>query len=406
MNKLTQTIEWTRGRTGRRPWQQRSWRQLAGGAACGLALAMVALAPATAQARPAVQDQVEQDQAQAEEERFIRFASDPAGGGTLQTSIVTYENADGVRVDLIGAVHVGDAAYYDLLQERFASYESLLYEMVMPKGTDIGQRNRAAEDPPLAMQLIGTMQKAMQMALELEYQTQALDYTPKNFVHADMDLETFMRLQDERGEGFLQMMIDNMLHQMNQPQDPDYQPVSLLEIMDAMNAPDRARRLKLLFARELSRADDLTAMMEGEDGSVILTERNKVALEVLDDRVEMGEKNLALFYGAAHLRGMEEMLEERGFEMVGEPEYLVAWDMTPSGKYQKQMRERMRQTIVEQAVGEAAAAEGEGGAAMLKAMNDERDELRRENESLRRQLDALRRQNEALRREAEGQGDG
>ena len=340
-------------------------------------------------------------------ERFIRYTNDRTGGGTLQTSIVRYENEDGVTVDLIGAVHVGDQAYYDLLQERFASYESLLYEMVMPKGANPAARNRPAEDPPLAMQLIGSLQKAMQLALDLEYQTQALDYSPKNFVHADMDLETFMQMQSDRGEGFLQMMIDNMLKSMNKPQDPDYQPVSMLEIMDAMSAPpaDRARRLKLLFARELSRAEDLTDMLEGDEGSVILTERNKVAMEVLDQRIEIGEKNLGVFYGAAHLPGMEKLLEERGFHMVGEPEYLVAWDMTPSGKYQKEMRDRMRKTIVNQAIDNAADAEGEGGAALLQAMRDEMREIRRENESLRRQLDALRRQNEELRRQAEQGGE-
>ena len=47
----------------------------------------------------------------AEEERgakFIRFVDDNEGGGKLQTAIVTYKNVAGVKVDLVGAVHVGD----------------------------------------------------------------------------------------------------------------------------------------------------------------------------------------------------------------------------------------------------------------------------------------------------------
>src|SRR5437868_5697584 len=60
---------------------------------------------------------------------FVRFRED-AKGAQLQTAIVTYRNAEGVVVDLIGAIHIGDKAYYDALNRRFTTYEELLYEMV------------------------------------------------------------------------------------------------------------------------------------------------------------------------------------------------------------------------------------------------------------------------------------
>ncbi len=347
--------------------------------------------------------------------RFLRFRKMPGGGGVLETSVVTYRSDDGATVDLIGAVHVGDSAYYGLLNEQFARYDSLLYEMVKPKDLDIAApRKRDTENIPFGLQMIGTLQKAMQMALELEFQTDAVDYSPANFVHADLDIETFLRLQDERGEGFLQMMLQQMLNNLGKTPDPDYQPVSLFEIMEAMDAPDRARRLKLLFARELGRMDDIGGMM-GED-SVILGERNKKAVEVIDERIEMGERNLGVFYGAAHMTGIEKLLEERGFEQVGEPVFLTAWDMTPDGSASRAMKQRLRAAIVDNA---AADAMGDGddlnrpgvvdgddaaaaaAAAMLRSMRAELDALRSENESLRRQLDAVRKQNDALRERIE-----
>lgn len=385
--------------------------------AAGVAAAIVAAAcfagPAHAVEPANAPGDQQADQKASSGEKFVRFRKVRAGGGVLETSIITYENADGVKVDLIGAVHVGDSAYYDLLNERFAHYDSLLYEMVKPRGTEVADRPqaRASDDVPMGMQLIGTLQKAMQMALELDFQVEAIDYAASNFVHADLDMETFLQLQADRGEGFLQMILQQMLNDLTRPKANDgYQPPTMLEIMAAMNAPDRARQLKLLFARELARMDDLTAMLDpGGDGSVILDERNKKAVEVLEQRIAAGDRALGVFYGAAHLKGIEQMLRERGFEQVGEPDYLIAWDMTPDGSGQREMRQRMRNTIVRNAVGEAVEGDdrvpagANAGEDLLAGMKAELEALRRENQALRRQLDALRSQNDAMRRRLEEQ---
>ena len=39
-----------------------------------------------------------------------------------------------VTIDLIGAVHIGEKAYYDKLNEEFEQYEALLSESVAPEG--------------------------------------------------------------------------------------------------------------------------------------------------------------------------------------------------------------------------------------------------------------------------------
>ncbi|MEM6313496.1 MAG: hypothetical protein AAF743_05390, partial [Planctomycetota bacterium] len=60
----------------------------------------------------------------ADGEKFLRF--EPIGnGGELQTSIVSYRNDAGQTVDLIGAVHIGDTAYFQTLNDRFADYDAL-----------------------------------------------------------------------------------------------------------------------------------------------------------------------------------------------------------------------------------------------------------------------------------------
>src|SRR5690606_10004869 len=65
-----------------------------------------------------------------EEFQFIRVRKDEDGTPiALETAIVRYVPAtgeDGVSLDLIGAVHVGDREYYETLNKRFKQYDALL----------------------------------------------------------------------------------------------------------------------------------------------------------------------------------------------------------------------------------------------------------------------------------------
>ena len=72
--------------------------------------------------------------------------------------------------------------------------------------------------------------------------------------------------------------------------------------------------------------------MEPESGSVILTERNKVALEVLKKRLEKGDKKIGIFYGAAHLADMEERLIGEFGLKKGKTVWNDAWSMKPGKK--------------------------------------------------------------------------
>ena len=295
--------------------------------ACAVALALAAsAAPARA----------------ADEKKYLRFAED-GDNHQLQTSVVRFQNDAGVKVDLIGAVHIADATYFDDLNGRFKAYDALLYEMVKPKGMNgIGRpatrpATRAAAKPRGGGGggWILMIQRFMQDQLDLEFQLDRIDYTPENFVHADLDAETFTRRQEERGESMLTLMLNQMLRELNKPAgaagdraaDMAGQ-MGLMDLIEALQSPDRARQLKLVLGRQFEGMDEALDAMGGPDGSVILTERNEHAMRVLKDEVAAGKKNIGVFYGAAHLRGMEEiMTKEMGFKQVDGPEWLVAWDL-------------------------------------------------------------------------------
>src|SRR5205085_3133277 len=102
--------------------------------------------------------------------------------------------------------------------------------------------------------LISMFQRFLKDVLELDFQLDDIDYTKPNFVHADLDWETFSKLQDERGESFLTIMLQSMLRQMakdlsGEKSGPD---ITLLDLLAAFNSPDRAKQFKLLLGRQFA----------------------------------------------------------------------------------------------------------------------------------------------------------
>ena len=175
-------------------------------------------------------------------------------------------------------------------------------------------------------------QQFLKDKLDLTFQLDEINYARPNFVHADLDIETFLQLQEDRGESIFGLMLQQMIHDMmtesaNQPD------IGVFDILVALQQPDRARQFKLLLAKQFNHIDDAMAGMGGPNGTVLVTERNKAAMKVLRERLAAGDKKIGIFFGAAHLRGMEKiMTEEMGFKQVGEPQWRTAWDMTMTAK--------------------------------------------------------------------------
>lgn len=257
---------------------------------------------------------------------FIRYLPGKPGEGKLETAIATYTRDDGARVELVAAVHIGDAAYYRKLEDRFAGYESLLYEMIKPSNVEVRRGDKSGG-------MLSFLQRGLKDVLHLEFQLDAMDYGKKNFVHADLDPETFFRLQAERGESILGLLLDLMLADMKrQAQGDAKERVTLLELVAAFSSRDGPRKLKLLFARELEDMEKtLAGIGRDGEGSVLLEERNKAALKVLGKVLAEGKKKVGIFYGGAHMTDMEKrLLGELGFRRT-KVEWVTAWDIARDG---------------------------------------------------------------------------
>jgi len=255
---------------------------------------------------------------------FLRFIDDHHGGGKLQTALATYKNGNGVTVHLVAAIHIADKSYYDGLNKTFKKYDSVLYEMVKPK--DVGPPQPGEER---SNSFISVIQRFMKDTLDLKFQLDEIDYTAANFVHADLDAETFAKMEEERGESIWTLMLQQMLQQMMNPPE-NQQEIGLGDLLSALTSPDRARQLKLILARQFG---DIEDQMSAFGGTVLITERNKACFKVLDKEMADGKQNLGIFYGAGHMGDMEKRLLERGFHQTA-MEWRLGWDLTPGADAQ------------------------------------------------------------------------
>jgi len=262
--------------------------------------------------------------AEADSGKFIRLREADGQPQAMETAVVRYVPADeknpGLVVDLVGAVHVADKAYYQKLNKLFESYDVVLYELVAPKGTRPKPGRRGGS-------LVTSVQVGMKNLMDLTFQMDEVDYSKKNLVHADMSPEEFSRSMKKRGESFMKMFFKIMSESMAQQASGKNQ-VSDFDILVALFAKDRALRLKRIMAQQFQDMDVLTKVMDGPKGSTLLTERNKKALSELKRQIAAGKKRIAIFYGAAHLPHMErKLLADFGLKR-DETRWVEAWKLT------------------------------------------------------------------------------
>jgi|688.fasta_scaffold00903_20 hypothetical protein len=279
------------------------------------------IGPSEEKSRPKSQDR-KLKRKKAEKLQFLRVQKEQQGWVALQTAVVTYANpadADGPKITLIGAVHVGQKQYYAQLNQTFQKYDALLYELVMDPAAGVPDPSSRGISP------VSTIQVGLKEALGLAFQLDEIDYASQNFVHADMTPEQFETTLKTRKEGMWQMFfrsIGSAVAMQSTGQSSD------MDVLSAMLSKNRTVGLRRALAQQMSDMDGQMAALTGEDGkSTLITERNAKAFEVLDQQLELGKTNLAIFYGAAHLEDMHARLIKQYQLQPVEVQWLDAWDL-------------------------------------------------------------------------------
>jgi hypothetical protein len=248
--------------------------------------------------------------------QFIRVERDDKST-RLQTAVTRFTR-EGVEVDLIGAVHIADESYYEKLNTSFKAYPVILFEMIGGENLGKGQAlENEGEKPAGALGFLGSAFEKMQQALDLKGQKDEVDYSAENFVHADLTIEEFHKLNQEREQSLVSFMLKQAFAK---PSGKEPSTAGLLLALLTRN-PDK---LKLQLVDTLGEGDTQMANIAGDN--VIINDRNIKCLAVMQDQIKAGKTKMGIFYGAAHYPDMEKRLIEQGFKQ-SQQTWLDAWTL-------------------------------------------------------------------------------
>lgn len=258
---------------------------------------------------------------------FLRLSESASGQPlSLDTAIVRYQDeAKSLTVDLIGAVHIGEGAYYQQLNRRFEQYDALLYELVAPEGTDLAARAQAGPSNPVSM-----LQSSIKNFLGMQSQLEKIDYTKPNFIHADMTPAKISQKMEERGDTALTLALSTLVEVMRQQNKASASSgenplldsnISLIELLEN---PQRAR---LLMAQQFVASGSLESALGGPLNQLLVVDRNAEAMRVLKTQIDKGHQKIGIFYGAAHLPDMDQRLLNDFHLQRGPTEWLPAWNL-------------------------------------------------------------------------------
>jgi hypothetical protein len=306
-------------------------------------------APLRADDKPAAKPAAEESKpAKKDLPDYIRFQDDEKSA-RLEIAIKSFKLPSGAVVDLVGAVHIADASFYADLNKRFDSYDAVLFELVgdpraVTDKNEVAAEKEAEKNGKSGGGAIRFIQTTAGKMLNLTFQLGQIDYTKPNMVHADASYEEFLEMQKERGESMLKLFLRAMKAQMSgELNDLPIGDLDTFGLLRILLSKDSAAEFKIVLAKMFDQAESMTKIMEGDEGSAILTGRNEVVLkkikQVLGDKTK---KHIAVFYGAAHMPGIEGMLKkDLKVEPAGE-QWLAGWTMPHEAPAKKAKEEEKK----------------------------------------------------------------
>ena len=247
----------------------------------------------------------------------------------LQTAIAKYVPAGGEKgaeIDLVAVVHIGEQAYYERLNKEFEKYDSVLYELVAPEGNKPPKGGEMKSDNPLAM-----LQQGMTFFLGLEHQLEVVDYRKSNFIHADLSPEGMKKAMKERGDDEMTIIlgvIADLLRKRNLDADKPEPQAPNISLTDLLNP----KKFKRIMAQQFEDAGG-DVSLGGTINRLLVEDRNKACIKVLQQQLTAGKKKIAIFYGAAHMPDFDKRLKEDFGMKRTESEWITAWNLADDGGF-------------------------------------------------------------------------
>lgn len=265
--------------------------------------------------------------AQEYQQQFFRISQeegvDRTEGKTLQVAVAEYLIPGGTAVSLVGAIHVGDASYYDELNELLADSDYVLYELVGPPGV---------KPQPLeaGSGLLNAVQKGFARMLHASHQLDKIDYSPSSFIHADVSPADIAKEALKRGDSlplllgkvFFDLFLSSRTSQ-SEPRSDLNIPELLTLYLDVSARRDVIAQSLVDFSGSLSRSG------LGALEYYLIDFRNERVLTVLRNvlRVQPSPRQVAIFYGAGHMADLESRIIRELEAKLVRVHWLEAWQL-------------------------------------------------------------------------------
>jgi hypothetical protein len=252
-------------------------------------------------------------------DKVVRYSSKPAREG-LETALIHYVHPKtGRRVDLVGAVHIADMAYYREVQRLLEAADLVLYELVKDEDADMKEVEEGASP-------IRDFQVKMASWFGFAFQLEGIAYDRPHFVHADMTVAQFeaaappvAEAPDAKKPGALIAGLEGQVKLLENV-------LKAMGIEDEKRGPKVRKTVKGFLGRMMgAMGTQMGTLLGSATNDLLIVKRNEVAIQRLEE-VPESARSVAIFYGAAHLPDMEKRLEALGYERVG-ARWLLAWDM-------------------------------------------------------------------------------
>ena len=100
--------------------------------------------------------------------------------------------------------------------------------------------------------------------------------------------------------------------------------------LEGLELPDDSMRLlKIMMASSMLDIETFSRIIDGDNGSALVAARNAHAVGVLQERIAEGDRQIAIFYGAAHLPDfVDRLISEVGLQPL-RTDWVDAWDLRP-----------------------------------------------------------------------------
>ena len=270
--------------------------------------------------------------AEAQGGSYIRLTREKGRPLAMEVAIRRFEHPERKSsVTLVSAIHIAEKTYYSSLNTRFRSFDHVLYELVAARGTRPTTEEVSQSE---LYHLVSTLQDP----LHLVHQLDAIDYQAANFVHADLSFTELLAKDQARSDTQLPLtlrLLQDIVLMSDSLADPVTPEIAAfealpesLQVMRLVSLLSDPAQLKVFLAALLVESEHAGVLVPGAHLFRFLVEdRNKEVMRVVEQYLERGSAELAVFYGAGHMPDLEQRLETAGFS-VASTEWITAWDLT------------------------------------------------------------------------------